>query len=201
MLPAFSKILEKIVYIRLSDHFLSNNLICSSQYGFLSGKSTGDAVQNIVQNFYDAFDRGEFAVGVFLDLRKAFDSLDRRKLLMKLSRYGVDHSSVEWFRSYFENRRQFVSFGETRSELLNVPYGTPQGGILGPLLFIIYINDIIKSSDILKFVMYADDTNVYSMSSDLDYCIEQLTGSRYICSMDYCMQRKIVGPFQTVTLK
>jgi hypothetical protein len=166
VLVAFSRILEKLVTVRLASYFNQNGLFSPSQYGFRTKLSTVDAVQAIVNALYDAFDAGESAVGVFLDLAKAFDTLDRDKLFTKLSSYGVRGTALLWFRSYFAARKQFVSYGGAESALLPVEYGVAQGSIVGPVLFIIYINDIVKCSNDLKFVIYADDTNAFISSSN-----------------------------------
>ena len=109
-------------------------MLTSSQYGFLPGLSTVDAVSGIVNGIYDAFDRGEIPVGVFLDLKKAFDTIDRNKLLEKLKVYGVEGTELNWFRSYFSCRRQLVAFGGETSTVQKVDYGVAQGSIVGPLL-------------------------------------------------------------------
>jgi hypothetical protein len=129
--------------------------------------STVDAVQSITNSLYDAFDEGKYAIGVFLDLAKAFDSLDRSKLLVKLDHYGVSNSELSWFKSYFTARKQYVYFDGMKSTLLPVNYGVPQGSIIGPILFIIFMNDIVYSSNQMKFIMCADDTNIFHSSLSL----------------------------------
>ena len=116
---------------------------------------------------YDAFDRGESAVGVFLDLAKAFDTLDRNILIEKLNYYGVGGVELEWFRSYFSERKQLVKYGGVNSDLMSINYGVPQGSVLGTILFCIFMNDIVKSSNYLNFVLYADDTCVFRSDSDI----------------------------------
>ena len=167
VLPAFSKILEKIVCNQLLNYFIRNNLLTSSQYGFLPGLSTVDAVYSIVNGIYDAFDRVETPVGVFLDLKKAFDTIDRNKLLQKLKVYGIEGTELNWFRSYFSARRQLVVFRGETSTVQKVDYGVAQGSIVGPLLYVIYINDIIACSDKLQFTMYAGDSSCSLSSPNL----------------------------------
>ena len=167
VLPAFSKILEKIVCNQLLNYFIRNNLLTSSQYGFLPGLSTVDAVYSIVNGIYDAFDRGETPVGVFLDLKKAFDTIDRNKLLQKLKVYGIEGTELNWFRSYLSARRQLVAFRDETSTVQKVDYGVAQGSIVGPLLYVIYINDIVACSDKLQFTMYADDSSCSLSSPNL----------------------------------
>ena len=110
ILAAFSKILEKIVTVQVVEYFMNNNLFSSKQYAYRKGVSTSDAVLDIVNSLYDAFDVGETAVGVFLDLAKAFDSLNREILFRKLEYYGTGGIELMWFKSYFSDRRQYVKY-------------------------------------------------------------------------------------------
>ena len=166
VLSAFSKILEKLMAINITRYFNDFSLFSASQYGFRNGLSTVDATLSIVNSLYESFDRREVTVGVFVDLAKAFDSLDREKLFKKLSFYGIGGIELRWIQSYFSNRRQYVRYQNVCSSMRQVPYGTAQGSVLGPLLFIIFMNDISRCSSILKFVIYADDTNVFTSLRD-----------------------------------
>ena len=167
ILSAFSKIIEKLVSIRLVNYFNENNTF-SSQFGFRSGLSTEDAVQKVVTSLYAAFDAGRPAVGVFLDLAKAFDTVDREKLYRKLYHYGVRGAPLNWFKSYFSARKQCVSYKGVRSAMRSMGCGVAQGSVLGPILFLIYINDLPRCSVDLQFVIYADDTTVFFSSDNLD---------------------------------
>ena len=140
---------------------MSNNLITPSQYGFIPGKSTVDALQRTVDNLYSAFDDGMVSVGICLNLTKAFDSLDRRILCRKLEFYGVTGQSLAWFHSYLARRKQHVRYRNILFEARNNNYGVPQGGCISAFLFLIFINDICNATERANFVLYADDTNMF----------------------------------------
>ena len=161
ILPSFSKIIEKIVTFQLIHFFESRNLLTNSQFGFRRNRSTELACQSALKEVYSSLDSGMLSVGIFLDLAKAFESLDRTILLKKLEFYGVRQSSLKWFISYFSNRRQYVSYKNCFSPMLPVEYGVPQGSIIGPVLFVIFINDIIKSDIDSSLILFADDTSVF----------------------------------------
>ena len=107
-------------------------------------------------------------IGIFVDLSKAFDTLNHNILLQKLISYGIRGSVNDWFQSYLEDREQFVLLNDVSSNKRKITTGVPQGSILGPLLFSVYINDICKSSDLLRFILYADDTNIFYSCESVD---------------------------------
>jgi hypothetical protein len=166
VLPSFSKILEKIVYSRFYNFVLKNNILFENQFGFQTAKSTYMALMILYDKISEALDKGEHVIGIFVDLRKAFDTIDHSILLSKLSYYGIRGVALKWAASYLSNRQQYVSCHGYDSQLKTVTHGVPQGSILGPLLFLIYINDIAKVSVIMLPILFADDTNLlYSNSS------------------------------------
>ena len=164
ILNAFSKIMEKIVTNQLTAYFVSGNLLNSAQFGFIPDRSTEEAIQWATRYLYTSFDDRKVAIGTFLDLAKAFDSLDRGKLLQKLEHYGVRGSELAWFRSYLVRRKQCVKYKGAVSSELTTSYSIPQVGSVSGLLFVIYMNDIIYSTTLLKFFLYADDTTVENPS-------------------------------------
>lgn len=160
LLPQFSKILEKIVDNRLNSFIEKNCIISECQYGFRSSRSTYMALMDLIENICEALDKKKYVMGIFIDLKKAFDTIDHRILLDKLYHYGIRGISHDWVKSYLSCRKQFVQYQNEKSELKEIVCGVPQGSILGPKLFILYINDICNISDFMKFVLFADDTNI-----------------------------------------
>ena len=142
-----------------------------TQYGFRANYSTQLALVDLIDKLSSALDNSLHTVGLFLDLSKAFDTIDHNILINKLHRYGVRGVALNWFESYLSDRKQYVVWQNTKSSLASIRCGVPQGSILGPLLFLIYINDICNYSKILSFILFADDTNVFYSSNHLTEAI------------------------------
>ena len=174
LLSQFSKILEKVFYIKLMSFVGKNNIISNSQYGFRANHSTAYAISDLVESISDALDDSHYAAGIFIDLRKAFDTVDHQILKNKLKYYGIRGPALKWIESYLFNRSQYVNYNNTDSKLCQIKFGVPQGSILGPLLFLLYINDICNISKILKVLLFADDTNLLCSGKNLEILIKTM---------------------------
>ena len=168
LLPTISKVFEKIVYRQLYSYFASYKLFYNSQHGFKKKHSTETAALEFIDRILQILDSGKIPFAIYLDLSKAFDTLDHDILLHKLRHYGVDGTPLNWFQSYLKGRCQYVQFDDTRSKLSNISTGVPQGSILGPLLFIIYVNDMPWASSKFNSILYADDTTLINSLCSFD---------------------------------
>ena len=155
------------------------NILCSNQYGFRKNQSTALALIELHDKISTAFDRGEFSVGIFLDLSKAFDTVNHVILFDKLEHYGIRGLALDRIRSYFSNRKQYVEYNGHRSLRNEISCGVPQGSILGPLFFLLYINDINNASNLLNLILFADDTNVFMSHKDPNYLSVMLNSRRW----------------------
>ena len=158
ILPIISKIFERILHTQLSHYFTSNNLFCENQYGFRKNHSTELAALELVDSTLLNLEDHRSQISTFMDLSKAFDCIDHSILKQKLVHYGLSNSAIDMINNYLSNRKQFVDINGTKSDLGTIKMGVPQGSIIGPLLFLIYINDITKSTGLLSAILYADDS-------------------------------------------
>ena len=160
VLSFFSKVFEKIVYNHVIDFIDTNNLLSKQQFGFRKNHSTNHAVITLIDRISAALDSGRAVVGCYIDMKKAFDTVNHRILINKLQLYGIRGHILDWFRSYLQNRKQYIHIDDTNSNLGSISCGVPQWSILGPLLFILYINDISNISHLMHTILFADDTTI-----------------------------------------
>ena len=181
LLMTISKVLEKIVYQRTYNFMESTGQIYNSQYGFRSQQSCESAVAELTTEIVKGLQNGMYTMELFLDLLKAFDTLEHKVLLDKMYRYGIRGNSLNWFKSYLENRKirvkcQVASSGKLEySDYQVVNNGTPQGSCLGPLIFLIFTNDLHQHLNHCDSILFADDTTLYKTHRNLNYlkwCIQ-----------------------------
>ena len=141
LLSFFNRILERLVYKCLIKYINKHNILFNKQFGFRYSHSTDHAILCIVDKIQSAIESGQFSCGIYLDLSKAFDTVNNSSLLEKLEHYGIHGIAKDWFSSYLKNRHQFFSIENTCSDYLEFFCDVPQGSVLGLLLFLIYIND------------------------------------------------------------
>ena len=161
ILPLPSKLLERAVHFQIISHLDDNGFLSFNQHGFRKGKSTSTAILEVTRILTDNYNRGKHTSCVFVDYKKAFETLDHDVLLRKLVKYEFDKNAIKWLQSYIGNRRHVVKCAGACSKEIRVKYGVPQGSVLGPLCFILYVNDLITNitqDTNAEIIMYADDT-------------------------------------------
>lgn len=173
LLSSLSKILEKFISIQLTNHLELNGLLYKHQYGFQKNKSTEHNLIHLTNSIYNALNEKKYCIGLFLDLKKAFDVCSHEILLKKLRKYGINGTAYDWFSSYLKNRLQIVDVNGAFSSTRTLNISVIQGSILGPILFLIYINDLYAASSLLKF-MFADDTACIASDKNLDSLINHV---------------------------
>ena len=170
---SFNKLFERLLHNRLSKFFEWNGNLFTNQYGFKRGSTTTLAIFNVLNDFYNTFNKKLYTVALFLDIQKAFDSVDKTILLLKLEKYGIRGLPLKLIDSYLTSRKQYVALNDHESNLSDVIKGVPQGSVLGPLLFNIFIDDISNISN-CKTALFADDSIFYVTDNNFDACIAKL---------------------------
>ena len=189
ILPVFSKLFERLMYDRLLQFIDEMELLYYLQFGFRKYHSTSLALMFLVDKISKALHEGDYVLGVFIDFSKAFDTVNHEILLSKLWCYGIRGNAYKWLESYLDRRSQYVSFGSVDSSAQIIKCGVPQGSILGPLLFLLYVNDISLVSNVILPILFADDTNVFltgknvedlimSMNKELDKIVKWLYANK-----------------------
>ena len=171
LLSCISKILEKIVALRLTSFLTECNILSNWQFVFRSQHLTVHPMVHFTNFLSDAINKKKHSLAIFCDLKKAFDCCDHTILLSKLEKYGIRGSELLWFKSYLTDRKQFVALNSKSSLLTEVLLGVPQGSILGPLLFLLYINDLPLASKLFA-LLFADDTTLLASSKSVESLVE-----------------------------
>jgi len=174
LLSNMDKVLEKLIYKRTYCFLSRFKILYTNQFGFRRNHSTFHTLASMCQKITDALDKGEHVCGVFVDLQKAFDTVDHEILLAKLQHYGIRDKAFSLFKSYLSDRRQFVTISGRNSAEAIIRHGVPQGSVLGPLLFLIYINDLNHAICHSAVHHFADDTNLLCVSSTLESLVKML---------------------------
>lgn len=174
LLSSLSKIVEKLVKKRMISFLDFNHVLSTHQFGFRESRSTNDAIFQFLEGLYSGLNGGGVTAAAFCDLSKAFDCVDHQILLRKLHHYGFRGVALSWFQSYLSGRCQRVCVGSTLSDILENYCGVPQGSVLGPVLFLIFINDLASLNVTGRFTLFADDTTI------LWHCDDRLSLERAI---------------------
>ena len=167
LLPSFSKIFEKAILTQLIEYLENNSIIHPHQYGFRKFHSTEYAALHLTDYINYKIDGGKTPTNLYLDFSKAFDTLVHSVLLHKCKNYGIDGLAYKLIKSYLEYRKQYVKVNAERSNTKSIKSGVPQGSILGPLLFLIYVNDLPNASHVFDCLMYADNTTLFCCLEDI----------------------------------
>ena len=175
LLSVFDKLSEKIIFRRLKSFLHKSKILYKYQFGFRNNHSASNALIDITEYIYNALDKGHFVFGIYINLRKAFDTVNHDILIKKLDHYGIRGVTLDRFRSYLKDRKQVTYINKTNSDVSKMcNFGVPQGSVLGPLMFLLYINDINHSLNEVIIKLFADDTIFFS-GEDFDSLMEIVT--------------------------
>ena len=174
ILSVISKIFERIMHSRITEFIIENKIIYEYQFGFREGYNTTLALTTLVDKISCAVGNNELVIGLFLDFKKAFDTINHNILFDKLFKYGVRGLALDWLKDYLYNRNQFVIYNNSISSKKSITCGVPQGSILGPLLFLLYINDLPNCSSLLHYLLFADDTSLFISGKNINDLVHMM---------------------------
>ena len=182
VIPTLAGIFERLIYNQIYDYLTNNNLLNSKQYGFRSLHSTALALSESTNHWLLDMGNGKMNTVIFLDIKKAFDTVNHDILLQKMRAYGISGPGLEFFNSYLKNRVQCCSINASTSGFKSINCGVPQGSILGPLLFLIYMNDLPNAVENVEIIMFADDTSLSKAFQNTgELCMELIPAFPNIC--------------------
>jgi len=171
ILPTLSKIFERCMATRLLSYMRKFNILTPNQFGFTKGRSTVDAILSFINLIHTALNDKKHVVSIFVDLKKAFDTVNHGILMSKLECYGLRGNASLWISDYLRDRKQCIKIGSSLSDVKTLNIGVPQGSVLAPILFLLYINDLVNVSDFFHYVLFADDTTICSSHENFDYLV------------------------------
>lgn len=189
-IPLLAKILEKCVHLHLSSYLETNDKLYKLQFGFRPNKSTTHAVATLLNDMYNATDNNHFIKAIFIDFRKAFNTVNHTILLNKLKSYGIINLEHLWFTNYLSDRSQSTIANGIISNPLTITCGVPQGTTLGPTLFSLYVNDLPNVLSKVKTVLFADDTIIYAANTNHDHLTNHLQKSLDVLHL-WCRYNKL----------
>ena len=190
-LMPFSKIFERILYDRMINYIEQHNILSKTQFGFRKGLSTENAIINFIDKIHIGLEKRLHTVAIFMDLSKAFDVLDHHILAKKLKHYGFKGKFLNLLIDFVSNRKYYVNVNGLKSESRIVNIGVPQGSTLGPLLFLLYINDMCNSSSLFDFNQFADDTTLTTSGSKLDELTQEIN-TEFAKVLDWLRANKLI---------
>jgi len=190
ILSTFSKLFERAANKQISNFLEDNKMIVDNQFGFRPNRSTTTALISLTNTVLSAFDNRRALLGIFIDFSKAFDTIDHLILIQKLEQFNFSADAIAWIKSYLTNRKQVTVINKTFSQFENVCIGVPQGSILGPTLFLLYINDLVGVVTKFQPILYADDTNLFYESDNLDRDVHEI--NKELNSIEkWCVKNKL----------